>query len=205
MLSALPAVAEPPPSGDRRLWRGSAAPANRNRSGHGSSLRPGLHRRSAGADLGVAPAFDIGVDLLNGRKLHSQRTPGGHSLGRPAGADRLNKQLLGVARAIGFERHDQVGRDRGTLNVFPMTAGAVEVELLPPVVDLLRDGVSRRLMVLIPKLLGPKLRGKSTERDDDAEDDVASSHAGDSVLSEGAGRYCFEARVESDDGAEVLG
>jgi len=51
-----------------------------------------------------------------------------------------------------------------------MTAGAVQVELLPPVVDLLGDGVSGRLMVLIPKLLGPKLRGTSTERDDDAED-----------------------------------
>src|SRR6476620_5399869 len=162
MLSARPTVAAPSPSRESTSWRGSAASGDRNRSCHGTSLRPGLHRRSAGADLGVTPAFDIGVDLLYGRKLHSQRTPGGHSLGRPAGADRLAKQRLGVDRAIGFERHDQVGRDRGTLNVFPMTAGAVEVELLPPVVDLLRDGVSRRLMVLIPKLLGPKLRGKST-------------------------------------------
>jgi hypothetical protein len=62
----------------------------------------------------------------------------------------LNEQLLGIDRAIRFERDQKMRSDGGTLDVLPVTAGAIQIVLLPAIIDLLRDGVPWGLMVGIP-------------------------------------------------------
>ena len=78
--------------------------------------------------------------------------PSAHHDGMPfAGrrADRLDEQLLGIDRTVRLQGHDEVGRDGRPQHVLAVTAGAVQVVLLPPVVGRLIDGVPRRLMVRV--------------------------------------------------------
>ena len=73
--------------------------------------------------------------------------------GRPAQTVCMKSSLVLIGPS-GLSDSDQVWGDRGPLNVLSMTSGAVQVELLPAVVDLLRDRVPGGLVVLVAQLLG---------------------------------------------------
>src|SRR5699024_25850 len=86
----------------------------------GSSLPSG---RAARADLPVAAALHVRVDLVDGRGVHTEGAPGGHAFLGPTGADHLHERLLGRNRAVGLERHHQMRRDGGAEHVLAVTAG----------------------------------------------------------------------------------
>src|SRR6185437_6923236 len=93
-----------------------------------------------------------------------QTAPSRHAFLWTAGTDRGDEQLFAVDGAIGLERHDEMRRDGGAQDILTVTTSAVEIELLPALVYLLRNGVERRGMILVMQLatrnLGPSiLRG----------------------------------------------
>ncbi len=101
------------------------------------------------AELALTATLHIRMDRLNLGHFHSQWTPGRHALLRTAGTYRLNEELLGRDRPTRLERHDQMGRDRGALNVLSVAASAVQVVLLPAIVHLLCHGIEGCLVVHI--------------------------------------------------------
>src|SRR5215213_6517620 len=112
-----------------------------------------FHSRSSGGQFRIAAGLHVAVDLVDRRNLHTERAPGRHPLLGAAGADGLHEELFGVDGAIGLERYDEVRRERRAEGVLPVTARAVQVELLPPVVHILRHGISGRRVILVPELL----------------------------------------------------
>src|SRR6185437_2046995 len=76
-------------------------------------------------------------------------------------AHRLHEQLLGVDGAVGLERHDQVRRDGGAQRVLAVAAGAVQVELFPPVVGRLVHRVLGGLVVGVAQGLVGLLGGSA--------------------------------------------
>jgi hypothetical protein len=89
-----------------------------------------------------------------------------HPLGGATGAHRLNEQLLGVDRSIGLERGDEVRSDGGAQDVLAVAPGAVQVVLLPSIINLLRDRIPRGLVVLVAELLSDCLGGQNRPTDD---------------------------------------
>ena len=68
--------------------------------------------------------------------------------GRPAQTTCTNASWVLIG-PLGFSDSDEVRGDGGAQHVFAVTAGAIEIVLLPAVVGRLIDGVPRRLVVLV--------------------------------------------------------
>ena len=137
------ARARPDPAG-RIDHAAMAGPARRGRRLRGRARRrrvevPSADQSSAclrprdgpGAIFPSLRPFTYEIDVLDLVHLQTERAPGGHALFGPAGADGADEELLGVDGSIGLERHDEVRRDGRAQHILPVTARAVQVELLP--------------------------------------------------------------------------
>src|SRR5262249_23829157 len=135
----------------------------------------GFYRRPPRRHLGVASGLHITVDLLDCPHFHAERAPRRHTLFGAAGAHRLHENFLRRDRPVRLERDDEVWCERRTERVLPVTAGAVEIELLPSVIHVLSHGIARSLVILIPELLSHGSAGadRHDKQDGRAEDGPA--------------------------------
>src|SRR5678816_3971751 len=114
-------------------------------------------------DLAVGPALQVGVDVLDLVHLEPERAPRRHAFVGSAPANCRDEQLLrgnlpSLEAPAVAERHDGLWGERGAHPVFAMTAGAIELVLLPALIRLLRDSVARRRVVGVVLLLSPRRR-----------------------------------------------
>ncbi len=111
---------------------------------------PAVHGRPSRPDLPLAPALHVRVDGIDLVHLQPERAPRGHALLRPPRAhDVCTKASLVLIGPSGLSETMQVRRDRRAEHILAVTAGAVQVVLLPAVVDRLRHGVPGRLVVRV--------------------------------------------------------
>src|SRR4029077_6772758 len=115
-----------------RGWNTRHPNSTRGSLSHGQSLSPPC--RSSRMELGIAAPLHVGIDGVDLGRGESQRAPSGHAFRRPSPADCLQEYCFIGDRSVWLERQNQVGSEGRARHILAVAPGAVEIEILPPLV-----------------------------------------------------------------------